>query len=35
MGLSVAERGRRIATFRFVEARLMEIAAAWTPTTRW
>jgi len=33
MGLSVAERGRRIATFRFVEARLMEIAAAWTPTT--
>ena len=28
MGLSVAERGRRIATFRYVEARLMEIAAA-------
>lgn len=33
MGLSVGERGRRIATFRFIEARLMEIAAAWTPTT--
>lgn len=33
MGLSVAERGRWIATFRFVEVRLMEIAAAWTPTT--
>lgn len=33
MGLSVAERGRHIATFRFVEVRLMEIAAAWTPTT--
>lgn len=33
MGLSVAERARRIATFRFVEVRLMEIAAAWTPTT--
>lgn len=33
MSLSVAERARRIATFRFVEVRLMEIAAAWTPTT--
>lgn len=33
MGLSVAERARRIATFRFVEVRLMEIVAAWTPTT--
>jgi hypothetical protein len=31
--LSVAERAQRIATFRFVEVRLMEIAAAWTPTT--
>ena len=30
---SVAERARWIATFRFVEVRLMEIAAAWTPTT--
>jgi len=33
VALSVAERGRRIATFRFVEVRLMEIAAAWTPST--
>lgn len=33
MGLSVGDRGRRIATFRFVEVRLMETAAAWTPTT--
>ena len=33
MSLSVAERGRRIATFRFVAVRLMETAAAWTPTT--
>ena len=33
MSLSVAERGRHIATFRFVAVRLMETAAAWTPTT--
>jgi len=33
MSLSVRERARAIATFRFVEVRLMEIAAAWTPTT--
>jgi len=33
MSLTVAERARHIATFRFVEVRLMEIAAAWTPTT--
>jgi hypothetical protein len=33
VGLSVAERGRALATFRFVQVRLMEIAAAWTPTT--
>jgi hypothetical protein len=33
MTLSVVERGRRIATFRFVSVRLMETAAAWTPTT--
>jgi len=32
VSLSVAERARHIATFRFVEVRLMEIAAAWTPT---
>jgi hypothetical protein len=33
MSLSVQERARRIGTFRFVEVRLMEMAAAWTPTT--
>jgi hypothetical protein len=33
MGLSVADRGRLLSTFRFVQVRLMEIAAAWTPTT--
>jgi hypothetical protein len=33
MSLTVAERAHRIATFRFVEVRLMEVAAAWTPTT--
>jgi hypothetical protein len=33
MSLSVQERARAIATFRFVEVRLMEITAAWTPTT--
>ncbi len=33
MSLSVVERARAIATFRFVEVRLMELAAAWTPTT--
>jgi hypothetical protein len=33
MSLSVTERARAIATFRFVEVRLMEITAAWTPTT--
>ncbi|HSP94946.1 MAG TPA: hypothetical protein VLU06_10370 [Thermoanaerobaculia bacterium] len=32
MSFSVQERGRAIATFRFVEVRLMEIAAGWTPT---
>lgn len=32
MSLSVRERARAIATFRFVEVRLMEIAAGWTPT---
>jgi hypothetical protein len=31
--LSVGERGRHIATFRSIELRLMETAAAWTPTT--
>jgi hypothetical protein len=33
MSLSVDERVTRVATFRFIEVRLMEIAAAWTPTT--
>lgn len=31
--LGVQDRARRIGTFRAVEVRLMEIAAAWTPTT--
>lgn len=33
MKISVSDRARSIATFRFVEVRLMEIVAAWTPTT--
>jgi hypothetical protein len=33
MSLTVQERARRIGTFRFVEVRLMETVAAWTPTT--
>ena len=33
MTLSVNDRARAIGTFRAVEVRLMEIAAAWTPTT--
>lgn len=33
MSLGVQERARRIGTFRFLEVRLMETAAAWTPTT--
>jgi hypothetical protein len=33
MSLGVQERARRIGTFRFLEVRLMEMAAAWTPTT--
>ena len=33
MPLTVNDRARRIATFRFVEVRLMEITAGWTPTT--
>lgn len=33
MNIPVPERARTIATFRFVEVRLMEIVAAWTPTT--
>jgi hypothetical protein len=33
MTLTVNDRARTIATFRFIEVRLMEITAAWTPTT--
>lgn len=33
MSLDVHARGRFVATFRFLEVRLMETAAAWTPTT--
>lgn len=33
MTLTVNDRARAIATFRFVEVRLMEITAGWTPTT--
>jgi hypothetical protein len=33
MTLTVNDRARAIATFRFLEVRLMEITAAWTPTT--
>jgi hypothetical protein len=33
MTLGVQDRARRIGTFRAVEVRLMEMAAAWTPTT--
>jgi hypothetical protein len=33
MGLTVKERGQHVATFRFVQVRLMEILSAWVPTT--
>ena len=33
MSLSVNDRAERLATFRWVEVRLLETAAAWTPTT--
>lgn len=33
MNLSVNQRARALATFRYVEVRLMEIVASWTPTT--
>ena len=33
MSLTVADRARAIATFRYIEVRLMEITAGWTPTT--
>lgn len=31
--LSVQQRAATIATFRFIEVRLMELVAAWTPST--
>jgi len=33
MGLTVKQRGQNVATFRFVEVRLMEILSAWVPST--
>ena len=33
MTLNVAQRGTHVATFRWIEVRLMETLAAWTPTT--
>jgi hypothetical protein len=33
MTLTVNDRARAIATFRYLEVRLMEITAGWTPTT--
>jgi hypothetical protein len=33
VSLDVQRRGRFVATFRFLSVRLMETAAAWTPTT--
>ena len=33
MALTVKQRGQHIATFRFVQVRLMEILSAWVPST--
>jgi hypothetical protein len=33
MSMTVEDRVQAIATFRYIEVRLMEIVAAWTPTT--
>lgn len=33
MKMSVSERANAVATFRFIEVRLMETLARWTPTT--
>ncbi len=33
MTLSVHDRAAAIATFRFIEVKLMEVVAAWTPST--
>ena len=33
MGLNVKERGEAVATFRYVQVKLMEMLAGWTPTS--
>src|SRR5690242_10335653 len=33
MGLTVKQRGQKVATFRYIEVRLMEILSAWVPST--
>ena len=33
MALTVKQRGQHIATFRYIEVRLMEILSAWVPST--
>jgi len=33
MGLSVSDRGKAVATFRYVHVELMETLAQWTPTS--
>src|SRR5262245_43568558 len=33
MAISVKQRGQHIATFRFIEVRLMELLSVWVPTT--
>jgi hypothetical protein len=33
MALTVKQRGQHIATFRFVEVRMMEVRSAWVPST--
>ena len=33
MNLTVQQRGDNVATFRWIEVRLMETLAAWVPTT--
>ena len=33
MALTVKQRGQHIATFRYVQVRMMEILAAWVPST--
>src|SRR5687767_6908592 len=33
MGLTVKERGEHVATFRYIQVKLMETLAQWVPTT--